>query len=216
MSDVAKLTFEGWLMNQKIDPESLSEEIRAPLRDEFERAQVRAEALRATTLNPGTTGGYHYAVAIEDGADLRVTLWIKRTLKGECVILQPRDGKWDPHCTYHRDGRYHNKSFGMKSAVRRRQPIDQFKGVEHLGIFYGHSTFVPKCDPSHYNPVMVVPPGILDHGGVLVDVVEPGTSVSAIHRESHRVFCEETYKDCSPWVVVAIATPRRMEAAKLP
>jgi hypothetical protein len=203
-----KSAFDSWLEGQQIDPNSLSEEIKAPLREEYERAQVRADALRATTLNPGTTGGYHYAVAIEDGTDLRVTLWVKRSQKGECVILQPRDGRWDPHCTYHRDGRYHSKSYGTKSSVQRRQALHQFKGTEHLGIFYGHSAAVPKCDPSHYSAVIIVPPGILDRGGVIIDLVEPGTSPSALHREPHEIFREETYKDCSPWVVMAVTHPR--------
>jgi hypothetical protein len=175
-------TFDRWFENQQLDPCSLSEEIKAPLREEYERAQVRAESLRATTLNPRTTGGHRYAVAIEDGADLRLTLWIKRSLKAECVILQPRDGKWNAHCTYHYDGRYHNKSFGMKFPDRQRQRIDGFKGIEHLGIFCGHGTAVPKCDPSHFDAVMIVPPSILERGGVLVDLVEPGVAPSALHR----------------------------------
>jgi len=208
MAAVPKPAFDRWLWNQQISPDSLSEEIKASLREEYERGQVRAQALRATTLNPGTTGDYHYAVAIEDGTDLRVTLWVKRSRAGECVILQPRDGKWDPHCTYHRDGRYHNKSHSMKSSVQRRQPLDQFKGTEHLGIFYGHGTAVPKCDPSHYSAIMTVPPGILERGGVIIDLVEPRTSPSAHHREPHKIFREETYRDCAPWVVVAVASPR--------
>ena len=115
-------------------------------------------------------------VAIEDGADLRVTLWVKRSRNGECVIVRP----------------------GTKSFVQQRQPLERFKGVEHLGIFYGHGIAVPKCDPSHYDAVMTVRPEILDSGGVVVDLVEPGTSPSALHRESHKIFREETYKDCSP------------------
>jgi hypothetical protein len=206
MSDL--IAFDQWLRDGQIDPNSLPIDVKADMLVEFERAQARAEELRATTLNPGTTGGYHYAVAIEDGADLRLTLWVKRSLKGECVILQPRDGDWDPHCTYHQDGRYHNKSYGMKSAVRHRQRLDQFKGTEHLGIFYGHGTAVPKCEPSHFTAVIPVPPGILDRGGVLVDLVEPGAAPSKLHREPHDIYREETYKHCSPWVVIAVARPR--------
>jgi hypothetical protein len=199
--------FDRWLKDGQLDPVSLSEEIKTSLREEYERAQIRAEALRATTLNPGTTGGYYYAVAIEDGADLRVTLWVNRKLNGECVILKPRNGKWDPHCTYHRDGKYHNKSYGMKSAVRQRQPLGQFKGTEHLGIFYGHGTDVPRCEPSRFTAVMRVPPGILDRGGVIVDLVEPCVPPDPLHRQNigQRITHEETYRDCSPWVVIAVA-----------
>lgn len=214
MTRLPELTFDRWLRDvNQIDPDSLSEEIKVTLREKYRLGQARAEALRASTLSPGSTGGFSYAVAIEDGADLRVTLWIKRKLNGECVILQPRDDKWDPHCTYHRDGRYHNKSFGVKSAVQRRQPIAQFRGNEHLGTFYGHSTAVPKCEPSDFHAVLTVQPGLLDNGGVIVDLVEPGTSPPALHREPHQIYREEIYRDCSPWVVVAVAVPRARRPA---
>jgi hypothetical protein len=96
----------------------------------------------------------------------------------------------------------------MKFPDRQRQRIDGFKGIEHLGIFCGHGTAVPKCAPSHFDAVMIVPPSILERGGVLVDLVEPGVAPSALHRENYEIVREETFKDCSPWVVVSIASPR--------
>jgi hypothetical protein len=48
------------------------------VREVYEQAQLRGAALQGITLGPGTTGGYSYAVAIEDGADLRVTRSVKR------------------------------------------------------------------------------------------------------------------------------------------
>ena len=93
-------------MNQGIDPDALPDKDR--MREVFEQAQLRGKALQATTLGPGTTGGHSYAVAIDDGMDLRVTLWVRRGPR-ICVVLQPRDREWDPHATYHFDGRYHNQ-----------------------------------------------------------------------------------------------------------
>lgn len=45
-----EVVFERWLKNQRLDLDSLSDEIKAPVRDAYDRAQLRAEALRATTL----------------------------------------------------------------------------------------------------------------------------------------------------------------------
>ena len=113
------------------------------MRDVYEQAQLRGEALQATTLGPGTAGGHAYAVAIDYGADLRVTLWVRRA-PNICVVLQPRDRDWDPHATYHVGGRYHHKStngIGRAAAAAARQ----FKGTEHLGVFMGHGPPLPKC-----------------------------------------------------------------------
>ena len=66
------------------------------------------------------------------------------------------------------------KGDGIKSAVRRRQkPNSAFRGTEHLGAFSG---FAPKrigavCDPSTFDGMLELPPGILGpkHGMVIVD-----------------------------------------------
>jgi hypothetical protein len=129
---------------------------------------------------PCRANEYRYAVAIEDGPDLRLALAVARRPKNglyECVILIQREGEWDPHATYHVDGTYHQKSFGQKAMVQRRQSLDQFKGAEHLGSFMGFGTgAAPICNPANFTSVLKVPPGILEsmHGSVLIDLVEPG------------------------------------------
>jgi hypothetical protein len=206
-----EMDFKSWLTNQGIDPDVLPDKER--VRAAYDQAHLRAEALQTTTLGPGTTGGYGYAVAIEDGADLRVTLWVRRGPK-ICVVLQPRGREWDPHVTYHLDGQYHNKSYGIASGVQQRQRLDQFKGTEHLGVFMGHGPPLPKCNPSDYTDLIRVPAGVLTglKGGVMLDLVEPGVAPNPLHRETHEVIQEKTYRDCSPWVVVAVVVPR---AAKI-
>lgn len=81
--DGTEMDFNSWLTNQGIDPNVFPDKER--VREVYEQAQLRGEAPQATTLGPGTTGGHGYAVAIEDGADLRVTLWVKRCF-GRCSI----------------------------------------------------------------------------------------------------------------------------------
>lgn len=201
------MDFNGWLISQGIDPDALPDKER--MREAYELGQLRGEALQATTLGPGTTGGHSYAVAIDDGADLRVTLWVKRSPK-VCVVLQPRDREWDPHATYHVDGWYHNKSFGMAMGGQQRQPLGNFKGTEHLGYFGGHGAPLPKCHESDFTDVIAVTPAVLRgiKGGVMVDLVEPGVAPNPLHRELYDVVQERTYKDYSPWVVVAVVVPR--------
>jgi hypothetical protein len=152
---------------------------------------------------------HRYAVAIEDGADLRLALAVRRSRKGEYFILMPRDGDWDPHASYHLDGTYHNKSYDMVvTPAKKRQRLDQFKGTEHLGSFQGFGTgAAPICNPANFSAVLRVPKGILEstHGCVLVDLVEPGIRPNPLHRIGLQITHEKTYDDCSPWAVTAIA-----------
>jgi len=203
-------TFEGWLKHQQMDLQGQPEETVAIARIAFEKAKARREAARSAVAfsQPCPVGEYRYAVAIGDGADLRLALVIRRSRKAECFILYPRDGEWDPHSSYHHDGKYHQKSYGQKmGSVSQRQHLDQFAGTEHLGSFLGFGTAAPICDLANFTSVLKVPAGILGatHGCVLVDLVEPGVRSNPLHRDGLQIIHEATYVDCSPGVVIAIA-----------
>jgi hypothetical protein len=93
------------------------------LRDHY--AQVKAAS--AATPKVGLMklrpqpGERRYAVALRDGANLLLTLWV-RSPKGDVYVLYPRaDGPWNSHASYHREPMLHSKSFGHKSFVRSRQ-----------------------------------------------------------------------------------------------
>src|SRR5262245_66669028 len=98
-------------------------------------------------------GEHRYAVAVQAGSDLWLTVWVRRSRKGEFFIILPRgDRDWDPHTSYHLDGTLHMKSHGRK--VLRAQKLQaltgEFRGSEHLGVYSGHG---PKrvgviCDPT--------------------------------------------------------------------
>ena len=54
------------------------------------------------------SGEYRYAVAVRHTSELMIALGVRRSAKGEVVVLIPRADKgWDPHTTYHRDGTFH-------------------------------------------------------------------------------------------------------------
>jgi hypothetical protein len=206
-------TFDDWLKYQQIDRQALPEDVEVILHGGYERARsaFKAHDVHSVVRRPRPAGEHRYAIAIEDGANLWLTFWVKRSPEGECFILYPRGrGTWNPHASYHSDGRYHQKSYDQKFGAQQRQPLDQFKGTEHLGMFGGHGTGTAICDPASFTAVLRVPTGILEamHGCVLVDLVEPGMAPAAHHRNvpGLQIVHEETYRDCLPWVVVAIAS----------
>jgi hypothetical protein len=47
---------------------------------------------------PIPNGEHRYAVAFREGSDLWLTLWVKRSPKGEFFVLMPRGNRaWDVH-----------------------------------------------------------------------------------------------------------------------
>jgi hypothetical protein len=171
-------TFEGWLKYQVGDAALTSDELET-WRGIYEECQP-ASPVGLMNFKPLRPDEYRYAVALRDGPDLWLTLWIKRDPKGDVYVLVPRaDGGWDAHTSYHRNGRFHVKSFGKAFAIKQLQPLtDAFRGTEHLGLYAGHS---PKklgaiCDPAAFSGVTEFGPGVLGpiHGSVAVDLIQPG------------------------------------------
>jgi hypothetical protein len=117
-------TFDGWLNYQAFDPDALSPDELAMLRSVFDR-RLATPKIGLMKLPPPLLAGEHrYAVAVQDDADLWLGLWLKRTKKGEFVILIPRvETGWDPHSTYHLDGTYHSKSHGVVVMEKTLQPL---------------------------------------------------------------------------------------------
>ena len=205
-------TFEAFLAEQQIDAKALTPDTETIWREAYEAAKRAAKEHDAAALfrAPCRKGEYRYAVAIDDGTKLWLTLVIRRSPGGDCYVLVPRDSTpWNPHASYHRDGTFHHKSHDMKLVSQKRQPLERFTGTEHLGSFYGHGVGTAICDPTSFTLVLTIPTGILEpkRGCVLVDLVAPGAAPAAHHREVQglRIVKEETYRDCSPWVVVAVA-----------
>jgi hypothetical protein len=215
MSDVITeddlLTFDGWLKYQAIDATTTPASELANWREIFDGVRFQA----ATTPKVGLMklralpGEHRYAVAVQDGADLWLALWVRRSPKGEFFILVPRsDRGWEPHTSYHLDGKLHLKSYGKKVfPPQQRQPLaGQFRGTEHLGAFFGYG---PKsvgavCDPAAFAGIVKVAPGVLGpkQGGVTVDLVEPGYKPAPF--DWTQIVTQQTFSDVDPCVVITV------------
>jgi hypothetical protein len=206
-------TFEGWLRYQALDLTTATADERAFWRSTFDEARERASATPKVGLMKlrMVPGEYRYAVAVREGSDLWLTLWVRRSPKGEFFVMLPRsDHGWNPHASYHLDGTFHSKTFNDKKMgpPQKRQPLTgTFRGTEHLGGYGGHA---PKavgaiCDPAAFSGIVEVPPGLLGprHGMVVVDVVEPGCEPLSW---PFTVARQEVFHDLVPWLVIRIGS----------
>jgi hypothetical protein len=202
-------TFEGWLKCQSFDPTTVQLEVLAQLQEIYDetRAQIFATPKVGLMKLRQITGEHRYAVAVRDGSDLLLILWVRRSPKGEFFVMRPMtDQTWNPHTSYHLDGTFHTKSFDRKTLEQKRQPLTgTFRGTEPLG---GESGYSPKktgaiCDPAAFSGVVEVGPGVLGprNGVVLVDLVEPGCEPIS---HPSTLIKQKIFRDVTPWVVIRI------------
>lgn len=207
--------FETWLKDvQGIAIDTLGPDDLLFWRRAFDEAMVRGsewQAKRAPSRS-ARKNDRRYAIAIEDGNELGLTFWIKRSVNGEIFLFYPRNSEMDPHASYHLDGTYHQKTYGQKGISQKRQPLTcKFAGAEHLGMFAGHGAGPRIHNLDDFDDVFIAPPGVLTgkSGVVVVDLVEPGGAPATHHRQTLQIAAERTYQDASPWIVVAIAETKR-------
>jgi hypothetical protein len=203
------LTFEQWLKTQVGNrggctptPEEL-----AILRRLFNETieSTRSGPKIGSMKLPPIAGEQRYAVAIKDGADLWLTLWVKCSRKGEVFILYPGDARGDAHASYHLKGAFHQKIDDHRVIIQDRQPLTAaFAGSEHLGAYGGHSSTGAVCDPKAFDAVVCVEPGTFRPAGglVVVDLVEAGYHP----RPDFDFPLRQTFpRDARPSVVITIA-----------
>jgi hypothetical protein len=203
--------FEVWLRYQGVDVATTALEELVTWRRLFEDARERIATLPKfglMKLQP-VPDEHRYAVAVREGSDLWLTLWVRRSRKGEFFIMIPRgDQDWDHHTSYHLDGTLHTKSHGLKVLPpQKRQPLTgAFRGIEHLGRYYGYA---PKsigaiCDPTAFSGVVEVASGVLgpNSGGVTVDLVEPGHVPTGF--PSTQIVTRQVFRDILPWLVITV------------
>lgn len=205
-------TFDGWLRYQGIDLSTTLPEELANCQRSF------ADARRRSAANPKVglmklqpfPGEFKYAVAVREGADLWLVLWVRRSAKGGFFVMKPMgDRDWNPHTSYHLDGTLHMKSHDRKVLPPQKlQPLTgPFRGTVDLGINGGYA---PKgvgafCDPVAFSGVVEVPSGVLGprHGAVGVFLVEPGQAPSD-YTWAYEVVSQTVFHDVTPNVVITV------------
>ncbi len=207
-------TFEGWLRYQGIDPATISSDKLEEWRRIFDDVKQQAASnpkvgrMKLTSI----TGEYRYAVAVREGSDLWLALWVRRSRKGEFFVMLPRaDKDWDPHTSYHLDGTRHMKSYDRKVLPpEKRQPLTGvFRGSEDLGAFGGYA---PKgvgaiCEPADFSGIVEVAPGVLGprDGTVKVDIVGSDHELPKDFPWT-RIVVQQVFRDTVPWVVITVGS----------
>jgi hypothetical protein len=114
-----------------------------------------------------------FAIAVHDNDDLFLWIRLRRAARTDIYYVLPTGRednpdwkKWDPHGSWHRDGKVHHKSFDQKMLQEKRQkPDSQFKGTRQLisrGIALDEPrAFGVRCDPRKFSEVMTIPVDIL-------------------------------------------------------
>ena len=206
-------TFEGWLRYQAVDASTTPPEDLERWRAVFDEVRSATRARVGLMKLQPVPGEHRYAVAVRDDDVLWLTLWVRRSRKGEFFIMLPRaDRDWDPHTSYPLDGTLHMKSHNRKMLPSsRRQPLTgTFRGAEHLGSYsgYGPKSVGAICDTAAFSGVVEVAPGVLGprHGAVTVDLVEPGKEPSTEFPWS-RIAVRQVFRDLEPWVVITVGSP---------
>jgi hypothetical protein len=207
-------SFDKWLGYQGVDGAATDRNALAEWRHIFDEMTALSSATpKVGLMKLKKAGEYLYAVALREDGNLWLTLWVKRSNKGEFFVMVPRgDKQWDVHTSYHLEGQLHTKSHDQKTVEHKVQPLNGvFRGTVDLGTYKGHG---PKgvgaaCNPTDFNGIVQVEPGVLGprNGSVAVELLEPGhdptVALSFGEIEQRKVF-----KDFVPWVAITIWADR--------
>lgn len=160
-----------------------------------------------------------YAIAAKhEGGRLCLFLRIVRAPSGVYVVFaagQHRPGigrkAYDPHSSWHRDGRVHHKSYDRAwTRQRQRQSLDGFRGAEPFVATPVDQMVVPalpECDPAAFTEVLEISVASLDvapsRQKIHVDLVAAGSPPPVVgfgERPRKRWWLE----DASPSIVVSL------------
>ncbi|MBI3249967.1 MAG: hypothetical protein HYZ50_26020 [Deltaproteobacteria bacterium] len=174
-------TFEEYLIYQGWNIATMDEEALKTWRDLYEEACEMQRQRQFLTPNVrANSNEFLYAVAVRDDPYLWLVLWVKRSVKGDYYVFLPlNDSDWDPHTSYHRDGRFHHKSYDQKLITSQKQlPNAGFRGTEQMLIrpFELEMIRAAKvlCDPSQFTGVFEIPGDPMRQRGcgVAIDLTE--------------------------------------------
>jgi hypothetical protein len=157
----------------------------------------------------------YYAVAVRDALGLHLVARLARKPSGIYYLI-PLDAKafqidsdknWDPHVSYHADGRFRIKTFDQSvMTLVKRQPLDSsFTGGEPLFA----QSFQPReldnlpvlSKVSAFADMFEIPADRLsssDHYTLAIDLLAPGTE--RLEGPWLEAVLEHSFRDASPWI----------------
>ena len=169
----------------EVAPPGSARALLPPFKEDAPLRPKRSRETPLVKLGPPEPDEQRYAVAIRDGSNLWLTLWVRCSHpKGEIFVMLPRrDRGWNVHASYHCNGTMHIKAHGDAKTRQKGQKLTTaFRGFQRFVHFSGHGKATGEiCDPKAFDGVVCVEPGILapDGGSVAVDLVEPGHKMKA-------------------------------------
>ena len=159
------------------------------------------------------------AIAVRDGADLFLWIRLRRHARISTTCCPPAEKtiqsgkKWNPHGSWHRDGRLHHKSFDQKIfSAEPRQKLDaEFKGTYNLltrGIASDEpQAFGVRCDPTKFSEIIEIPAGILSPKHywthTSIDVSEPGLK-PLLMGGAEEILLQRIFDDAIPHITVTL------------
>jgi len=161
----------------------------------------------------------NWAVAVRrpDGG-LRLFWRVRRCPQGHIYVMfsagqdRPRasTGKsYDPHTSWHLDGRYHNKSYDEPWQRQQRQRLDAFTGTEYFiatSVDQMLAAGLPNCVASQFDQVLELNMNVLDRQRqqLQLALVSPGLEPPPAVGPGERSIERWTLADRLPWIVVTL------------
>ena len=176
--------------------------------------------------------GKIYAVAVRDAGDLFLLARVRRSPKGGIFVSYahkepkdsggPKDWKnWDPHTSYHANGRLHQKWFGEEFMIlQASKPDSCFRGTANVNrLSVGPN--VPRalgvvCRPDEFSDVFEIPVNELRIGRdatcIAFNACEPGGQPTL--PPGARILRQAVFQDAVPWILITVFEDARNTEAE--
>jgi hypothetical protein len=160
-----------------------------------------------------------WAIAVRrTNGDLRLFWRVRRSPQGHIYQVfaaglgYPRilGGAYDPHTSWHLDGRFHTKGHGRVWHRQRRQRLNAFVGAEPFistSVDQMAAPGLPECNPAGFEGTMEVSLQVIDitpgRQQLHMDLVAAGQQPPA-HGLGERPIVRWLLQDREPWIVITL------------
>jgi hypothetical protein len=161
-----------------------------------------------------------FGIAVRDGTDLFLWMRLRRAARTDIYYVLPTGREddpewkeWNPHGSWHRNGRLHHKTFDHKMfpAQPKQEPNAAFKGTHNLitrGIASDEPrTFGVRCERTKFSEIMEIPAGILSpkryETYTSIDVSEAGLK-PFLMGGGEEILSQRVFDDAIPHITVTV------------